>query len=221
MFLLPDHIRRPHTSMSQVQSSSTPPRSTHASYHPDGYGVSEGLKRARRPYFWKNAITGGAILAFATGVYYYSISKVKQDDFSDLADLTADKATSQAKSAANSLSSSLYSASDRVANAANTAANKTSRSLHNAQASLEDLSSSAQASLHKFSSDTQANLARLAEQARDAGAHARDSAVEAGHEASEVVRRNVNLRVPAALEPKDDGRNRLRELILIAQGRPL
>ncbi|KAL9936346.1 hypothetical protein V8E36_004414 [Tilletia maclaganii] len=203
--------------MSQVQSSSTPPRSTHASYHPDGYGVSEGLKRARRPYFWKNAITGGAILAFATGVYYYSISKVKQMP----ADLAADKATSQAKSAANSLSSSLYSASDRVANAANTAANKTSRSLHNAQASLEDLSSSAQASLHKFSSDTQANLARLAEQARDAGAHARDSAVEAGHEASEVVRRNVNLRVPAALEPKDDGRNRLRELILIAQGRPL
>ncbi|KDN37372.1 hypothetical protein K437DRAFT_229229, partial [Tilletiaria anomala UBC 951] len=59
-------------------------RSTHETYHPNGYGVSEGLKRARRPFFARNAITGLAIVGFAGGVYYYSISKVKQDDFSDL-----------------------------------------------------------------------------------------------------------------------------------------
>lgn len=69
--------------------STVSPRSTHASYHPGGYGVSEGLKRARRPFLVKNALTGGAIMAFCTGVYFYSISKVKQDDFADLADVRA------------------------------------------------------------------------------------------------------------------------------------
>lgn len=95
-----------------------PPRSTHATYHPGGYGVSEGLKRARAPYRIRNAVTGSLILGFVTAVYLYSISKVsrvesilfcspvmrppyspcrwsspsrqvKQDDFSDLADVRA------------------------------------------------------------------------------------------------------------------------------------
>lgn len=50
--------------------------STHASYHPGGYGVSEGLKRARRPYLVRNIATGSVIAAFATSVYLYSINKV-------------------------------------------------------------------------------------------------------------------------------------------------
>ncbi|PWN89270.1 hypothetical protein FA10DRAFT_231820 [Acaromyces ingoldii] len=84
--------------MSQPSQAPTrsvvPPRSTHASYHPGGYGVSEGLKRARRPFAVRNAVTGSAIMAFAVGVYWYSISKVKQDDFSDLADVRAAASTS-------------------------------------------------------------------------------------------------------------------------------
>lgn len=57
---------------------------TRSSYHPKGYGVSEGLARARRPFRTRNAITGSIITLFAFSVYSYSISAVKQDDFSDL-----------------------------------------------------------------------------------------------------------------------------------------
>ena len=57
---------------------------TRASYHPKGYGVSEGLARARRPFRTRNALTGSVIALFAFSVYTYSISAVKQDDFSDL-----------------------------------------------------------------------------------------------------------------------------------------
>lgn len=57
--------------------STVPPRSTHATYHPGGYGVSEGLKRARKPYRVKNLVTGSLIVGFATSVYFYSISKVR------------------------------------------------------------------------------------------------------------------------------------------------
>jgi cytochrome c oxidase assembly factor 3 len=53
--------------MSGQRPSVGPPRSTHATYHPDGYGVSEGLKRARRPFLLRNAVTGGAILGFVVG----------------------------------------------------------------------------------------------------------------------------------------------------------
>ncbi|GAA5885267.1 hypothetical protein JCM6882_009548 [Rhodosporidiobolus microsporus] len=63
---------------------STSMRAAKASYHPGGYGVSEGLKRARKPFFTRNLITGGAISAFAIWVYLYSIRAVAQDDFSDL-----------------------------------------------------------------------------------------------------------------------------------------
>ncbi|CAD6564134.1 MAG: hypothetical protein CYPHOPRED_001983 [Cyphobasidiales sp. Tagirdzhanova-0007] len=49
-----------------------------------GYSPSEGLKRARKPFRTRNFLTGAAILGFAGSVYFYSISAVKQDDFSDL-----------------------------------------------------------------------------------------------------------------------------------------
>lgn len=65
-----------HLAMSTPQRSVVPPTSTHQSYHPGGYGVSEGLKRARRPFIVRNIVTGGAIAAFAVSVYWYSISKV-------------------------------------------------------------------------------------------------------------------------------------------------
>lgn len=46
--------------------------------------MSEGLKRARKPFRARNALTGLGIMAFVGSVYGYSISAVKQDDFSDL-----------------------------------------------------------------------------------------------------------------------------------------
>ncbi|CDU24279.1 uncharacterized protein SPSC_03350 [Sporisorium scitamineum] len=73
--------------------STVPPRSTHATYYPGGYGISEGLKRARKPYRVRNILTGSLIMGFATSVYFYSISKVKQDDFSDLAEIRAPAAS--------------------------------------------------------------------------------------------------------------------------------
>jgi cytochrome c oxidase assembly factor 3 len=63
---------------------STSTRAAKATYHPGGYGVSEGLKRARAPFFTANLITGSLITAFAASVYFYSIRAVAQDDFSDL-----------------------------------------------------------------------------------------------------------------------------------------
>ncbi|KAM0792370.1 hypothetical protein ACM66B_005050 [Microbotryomycetes sp. NB124-2] len=66
--------------------SAPPPnsRAAKATYHPGGYGVSEGLLRARKPFRTANAITGLAIMGFAVSVYLYSIRAVSQDDFSDV-----------------------------------------------------------------------------------------------------------------------------------------
>jgi len=50
-------------------------------------GVSPSLKRARKPFLTRNLLTGASIVLFATSVYWYSIAAVKQDDFSDVADL--------------------------------------------------------------------------------------------------------------------------------------
>ncbi|ODN89687.1 mitochondrial protein [Cryptococcus wingfieldii CBS 7118] len=57
------------------------------SYHPKGYNMSPSLQRARKPFFLTNALIGGSVAAFTLGVYLYSISAVKQDDFSDVEDL--------------------------------------------------------------------------------------------------------------------------------------
>jgi len=55
-----------------------------SSYRPKNYLMSPGLKRAREPYRLRNALTGLAMAAFATGVWAYSISAVKQDVFDDV-----------------------------------------------------------------------------------------------------------------------------------------
>lgn len=57
-------------------------------YGASGFQPSPGLERARRPFRAKNALTGLAILAFVGSVYGYSISAVKQDDFSDLPEVS-------------------------------------------------------------------------------------------------------------------------------------
>ncbi|KAJ1656840.1 hypothetical protein IWQ61_003654 [Dispira simplex] len=44
----------------------------------------ELLRRARRPYVFRNTLTGLGIVGFALGVYMYSMLAVKQEDFDDL-----------------------------------------------------------------------------------------------------------------------------------------
>ena len=46
--------------------------------------MSAGLKRAREPYRAKNALTGLVIGSFIVGVWLYSMSAVKQDNFDDV-----------------------------------------------------------------------------------------------------------------------------------------
>ncbi|SRR5713101_4487356 len=46
--------------------------------------MSAGLTRAREPYRVKNALTGLAIGSFIIGVWLYSMSAVKQDNFDDV-----------------------------------------------------------------------------------------------------------------------------------------
>ena len=46
--------------------------------------MSPGLQRARAPFRFRNALTGGILASFAIGVWAYSLSAVAQDDFSDV-----------------------------------------------------------------------------------------------------------------------------------------
>ena len=48
--------------------------------------MSPGLRRARAPFRFRNALTGVALGAFAVGIWAYSISAVKQDVFDDIDD---------------------------------------------------------------------------------------------------------------------------------------
>ncbi|KAI9513277.1 hypothetical protein F5148DRAFT_287613 [Russula earlei] len=54
------------------------------SYRPALYQMSAGLMRAREPYRVRNALTGLAIGSFIVGVWLYSMSAVKQDNFDDV-----------------------------------------------------------------------------------------------------------------------------------------
>ncbi|CAG7848675.1 SubName: Full=Uncharacterized protein {ECO:0000313/EMBL:CCA75201.1} [Serendipita indica DSM 11827] len=54
------------------------------SYRPKGYGMSPGLRRARRPFLVSNIVTGSLIALFVTGIWAYSIRAVRQDVFDDV-----------------------------------------------------------------------------------------------------------------------------------------
>ncbi|KAF9226788.1 hypothetical protein BS17DRAFT_728625 [Gyrodon lividus] len=60
------------------------PKVVNKSYRPRSYVMSPGLMRARAPFRFRNAITGFILASFGVGVWAYSISAVKQDDFSDV-----------------------------------------------------------------------------------------------------------------------------------------
>ncbi|RDB19819.1 Cytochrome c oxidase assembly factor 3, mitochondrial [Hypsizygus marmoreus] len=59
-------------------------KTVNESYRPRSGLMSPGLKRAREPYLFRNALTGLVLGAFAVGVWAYSISAVKQDVFDDV-----------------------------------------------------------------------------------------------------------------------------------------
>ncbi|KIW48409.1 uncharacterized protein PV06_00996 [Exophiala oligosperma] len=52
-------------------------------YHPD-YRTGAALNRARRPYLFKNMVTGVAIFGFAIGVFAFTLHAVGQDSFDDV-----------------------------------------------------------------------------------------------------------------------------------------
>ena len=86
--LLPIHTMPPYVAPSTSANPQPLPISRYSArssyYGSTGFHPSEGLQRARRPFRFKNALTGLAILSFVGMVYGYSISAVKQDDFSDI-----------------------------------------------------------------------------------------------------------------------------------------
>ncbi|KAL1967116.1 hypothetical protein VTN77DRAFT_3407 [Rasamsonia byssochlamydoides] len=55
-----------------------------SSYYGKDYRAGAALIRARRPYLFKNAVTGLGLCAFCIGVYAYTIRAVGQEDFSDI-----------------------------------------------------------------------------------------------------------------------------------------
>ncbi|KAA8642234.1 hypothetical protein EYZ11_008556 [Aspergillus tanneri] len=55
-----------------------------STYYGKDYRAGAALLRARRPYLFKNAATGLALVTFTIGVYAYTIRAVGQDEFSDV-----------------------------------------------------------------------------------------------------------------------------------------
>ncbi|KAI9171311.1 putative Cytochrome oxidase assembly protein 3 [Paramyrothecium foliicola] len=56
----------------------------HTTYYDRKLRQGPALVRARRPYLFKNAITGLGLMGLVGGIYYYTISAVGQDEFGDV-----------------------------------------------------------------------------------------------------------------------------------------
>jgi len=55
-----------------------------SSYYKPDYTQSAALIRARRPYLFKNTITGICIASFAVGVFAFTLRAVGQEQFDDV-----------------------------------------------------------------------------------------------------------------------------------------
>ncbi|KAF3397804.1 hypothetical protein F1880_005656 [Penicillium rolfsii] len=55
-----------------------------STYYGKDYRAGAALLRARRPYLFKNALTGFGLFAFSIAVYAYTIRAVGQEEFSDV-----------------------------------------------------------------------------------------------------------------------------------------
>ncbi|CAM1506702.1 Fc.00g063430.m01.CDS01 [Cosmosporella sp. VM-42] len=58
--------------------------SPHSTYYDRRLRQGPALVRARRPYLFKNAVTGLGLLGVVGAIYYYTITAVGQDDFEDV-----------------------------------------------------------------------------------------------------------------------------------------
>ncbi|KAL6908667.1 hypothetical protein GGI43DRAFT_393325 [Trichoderma evansii] len=56
----------------------------HSTYYDRRLRQGPALVRARRPYLFRNAATGLGLFALVSGIYYYTINAVGQDDFADV-----------------------------------------------------------------------------------------------------------------------------------------
>ncbi|KAK3180354.1 hypothetical protein K4F52_008325 [Lecanicillium sp. MT-2017a] len=56
----------------------------HSTYYDRRLRQGPALIRARRPYLFKNAVTGLGLLGLVGGIYYYTLRAVGQDDFEDV-----------------------------------------------------------------------------------------------------------------------------------------
>ncbi|KAH0528108.1 hypothetical protein TsFJ059_003011 [Trichoderma semiorbis] len=70
---------------------------SHTTYYDRKLRQGPALVRARRPYLFKNALTGLGLFALVGGVYWYTISAVGQDDFEDVKVPDAPRQASKAK----------------------------------------------------------------------------------------------------------------------------
>ncbi|KAL7790973.1 hypothetical protein V8C37DRAFT_383020 [Trichoderma ceciliae] len=70
---------------------------SHSTYYDRRLRQGPALVRARRPYLFKNALTGLGLFALVGGVYWYTINAVGQDDFEDVKVPDAPRQQSQAK----------------------------------------------------------------------------------------------------------------------------
>lgn len=55
-----------------------------SSYYDREYKATAALLRARRPYLFKNMITGAGLFAFTISVYAFTIHAVGQEEFADV-----------------------------------------------------------------------------------------------------------------------------------------
>ncbi|KIX01580.1 uncharacterized protein Z518_09306 [Rhinocladiella mackenziei CBS 650.93] len=55
-----------------------------SSYYDSDYRTGAALYRARRPYLFKNIITGVSIFTFAVGVFAFTLKAVGQETFDDV-----------------------------------------------------------------------------------------------------------------------------------------
>ncbi|KAJ5728635.1 hypothetical protein N7540_008569 [Penicillium herquei] len=55
-----------------------------STYYGKDYRAGAALLRARRPYLFKNSLTGLGLIVFSITVYAYTIRAVGQEEFSDV-----------------------------------------------------------------------------------------------------------------------------------------
>ncbi|KYK56893.1 hypothetical protein DCS_03899 [Drechmeria coniospora] len=56
----------------------------HSTYYDRRLRQGQALIRARRPYLFRNTVTGLGLMAVVGGIYYYTLNAVGQDNFDDV-----------------------------------------------------------------------------------------------------------------------------------------